>query len=788
MITIRNRTLLIVTVVIAVVTVLAPMAAIVITLIQYRGIPTWITEKQLEILFNGCVTLGAAGAAIFAVVPPLRQQFLSVFRGDRSAKDAEEQKVRNYLLKSMESTWVNKRLESSLRKRLLIELDKEERLDLVDYPWHLVLETRSKKKTMLPPGTRMVAVFERAGNCLLVLGEPGSGKTTMLIDLARSTLARAEKDQVEPIPVVLSLSSWSDSKQTIEDWVVSQLTSSLYKLNKNAAQRLVDQNNVLLLLDGLDEVAIDKRGACVKALNLFRQTSALTRIAICSRTSDYSSLATKLQIPNAILLQPLSKRQIYDYLEKLGPEVEGLLTAIKRSPVLLDIARTPLMLNLMTLTYEGTPAESIRVKYSTKGKANDLIDSYVRRMLERTRREKPYLDNKTIHWLSWLARIMWQKVFFIDQMQPFLLFGSSRLYFFILSSLMMLLAHLYIRLNLPLIGRIMGEHSFSYFSIVALYAFPALIGTATLNEAYKGIKAVESWNWAWEKARRRLLRVLIFSFSLILLIWLLIEFKPIIAGLLIESGTWGVLGAVVVVSYALFRKSRGIGWPNHRLFSFPWQRGKPIRLSFRDYLKRILLSSMLLYYVTVGIVPPLVADWIRQPHDNVWPNIVKTFQISAICELFFVPFFLFLSGLDMQESKEKILPNQGIWRSRKNAIKALLCTIPIGIIIFSVIDRISTGIWLPVFSGQSIDNRLLQMLVFSSTLSFFVSLVFGGFAWVQHYVLRVLLCIKGKTPLNYGKFLDFAIDRVLLRSVGGGYEFVHEYVRDYFASINDNEH
>jgi NACHT domain len=786
---IRHRRLLITTAVIAALTILGPLASITITFIQYKGVKlVWVTEKQLEILFNAGAALGALGAAIFAVVPPLRQQFLAVFKRDASAHDAEDQKVRHYLLKCVESTWVVKRLELSLHKRLIIELDKEESLDHVDYPWHLVLETKSKNKTILPPGTRIMSVFERSGNGLLMLGEPGSGKTTMLIDLARSAIARAEKDKAEPIPIVLSLSAWSDDKQTIEDWVVGQLTSSLYKLNKNAAQRLVEQNNLLLLLDGLDEVAINKRGDCVKALNRFRQTNALTRIAVCSRTSDYSSLATKLQMPNAVVLQPLSPRQVYDYLEKIGSEVEGLSLAIKKSPVLLDIAKSPLMLNLMTLTYRGLPAESIRVTYSNKGKANDLIHSYVLRMLERTRREKPYPDDQSMGWLSWLARVMWQKVFFIDQMQPFLLLDSSRFYFLSLSLLMMLVAHLYVRLNLPLINRFMGDNYFSELSLVALYGFPALMGTTTLHEAYKGIRVVESWNWSWEKARRWSLRVLILSMFLTLFIWLLIEFRPIIIGVLLDSSTYGLLGAIIVVCYALFLKRKGIGWPNYGLFGFPRRRSTPISLSSYEYLKRVFLYSMLIFYIVVGLGPPLLFDWMRHPHDQVWPNIVKTSQISGICGLFFVSFFLFLGGLNVQESKEKVLPNQGIWLSRRNAIKALILTLPVGIVIFSVMDRISTGSWLNVFSGDWLDRRLLQMLVFTLTLSFFVSLIFGGFAWIQHYVLRVILFMRGKTPLNYQRFLDFASDRVLLRKIGGGYEFVHEYVREYFESMNDKGH
>jgi hypothetical protein len=47
----------------------------------------------------------------------------------------------------------------------------------------------------------------------------------------------------------------------------------------------------------------------------------------------------------------------------------------------------------------------------------------------------------------------------------------------------------------------------------------------------------------------------------------------------------------------------------------------------------------------------------------------------------------------------------------------------------------------------------------------------GGDAYLQHYVLRILLWRNGYAPLNYIRFLDYAAERVFLRKVGGGYIF-----------------
>ena len=109
---------------------------------------------------------------------------------------------------------------------------------------------------------------------LLILGEPGSGKTTMLLELARHALACAERDPDEPIPVVFDLSSWTRREQPISEWLVEEFYAK-YGIPKGVAVDWIENNDLLLLLDGLDEVRLEQREACVQALNRFRQEHGL---------------------------------------------------------------------------------------------------------------------------------------------------------------------------------------------------------------------------------------------------------------------------------------------------------------------------------------------------------------------------------------------------------------------------------------------------------------------------------------------------------------------------------
>jgi predicted NACHT family NTPase len=70
----------------------------------------------------------------------------------------------------------------------------------------------------LPIGTQSVDVFDRAQGSLLILGAPGAGKTTTLLQLVTSLVQRAELDDRQPVPVVLSLATWLDDQPLPAGW------------------------------------------------------------------------------------------------------------------------------------------------------------------------------------------------------------------------------------------------------------------------------------------------------------------------------------------------------------------------------------------------------------------------------------------------------------------------------------------------------------------------------------------------------------------------------------------
>src|SRR5438552_6313140 len=82
------------------------------------------------------------------------------------------------------------------------------------------------------------------------------------------------------------LSSWATKQLSLEKWIVEELQSEKYQVPSQTAQDWVEHSQLLLLLDGLDEVASDALPACIKAVNHY-VAQANRSIVICCRTEEY---------------------------------------------------------------------------------------------------------------------------------------------------------------------------------------------------------------------------------------------------------------------------------------------------------------------------------------------------------------------------------------------------------------------------------------------------------------------------------------------------------------------
>lgn len=133
------------------------------------------------------------------------------------------------------------------------------------------------------------------------------------------------------------------------------------------------------------------------------------------------------------------------------------------------------------------------------------------------------------------------------------------------------------------------------------------------------------------------------------------------------------------------------------------------------------------------------------------------------------------SGLQARVLPIKTLANQGIRLSLKNAFAGgLLVAIAFGFL----------GAVVGSLLFLESEQVILAAAGFALVAGLFGGLWSGGVDWIHHFVLRLILGLRGSLPLRLARFLDYAADELhILQKVGGGYMFIHRSLLEYFAAL-----
>ena len=421
--------------------------------------------------------------------------------------DEQERQNRAVMLGRVRSVWLAGVLEESLHGGEIIDLGFAYRPAALGNSGLPSWQQASEYDYLLPLGTKIEDVFAAAERVLLVLGEPGAGKTTMLLQLVTHLLAAAETDDSCPIPAVFALSAYRDDRP-LADWLVDQLANN-YELPRRLAAQWIDAGRFVPLLDGLDEVDPALRPACAEAINAFRRQHPGVWLLVTARSRDYQTLATRLHMDKAIVLQPLTPEQIDTYLSRRGPRLVGLRESLAADQTLRELAQTPLMLSIMTLAYRRMPEP---VSSGDGGEMGDrlltstqLFDVYAERMARYRSKDMRFAPSDTIAWLTWLAKQLTREgkpTFFLEDMQPSWLAADDRPRLArsmrLLVFLMLVAAALPASFLAMVFGRWGAALALLLVGLVAA-AVPTLTGRFLLRARlpFQRIETVESLNWSW---------------------------------------------------------------------------------------------------------------------------------------------------------------------------------------------------------------------------------------------------------------------------------------------------
>lgn len=337
-----------------------------------------------------------------------------------SAEEKQEQRNRAALLGLVQRFWIEGVLHQSLHHQVLIELGMQARPDAVNHPWQNIVRLPNQAPQLIAPGQPISSVFDQANGRLLILGDPGGGKTTTLLTLAEQLIARAQVDETAPIPVVFQLSTWNAARLSLDKWLAEELKER-YKVPLKLGEVWAATGEILPLLDGLDEIGSSNkdRANYVEKINAYLGQSG-NQIVVCSRTAEYSSLGARLALDTGVEIQPLDVTQIDDYLARFGPPLAGLREAVVADRNLRELATSPLLLSVMALTYRNMPATSLSILEREEA-YQQLWADYVINRFQQLRADAPTKSFLLQTWLIWLARgmmIHYNQVFYFDRITP----------------------------------------------------------------------------------------------------------------------------------------------------------------------------------------------------------------------------------------------------------------------------------------------------------------------------------------------------------------------------------
>jgi hypothetical protein len=291
-------------------------------------------------------------------------------------------------------------------------------LDLYVYPKRIRIE-ESEIVKVIP----LIDVISRENKHLAILGQPGAGKTTSMKFLCQSIFFN---ESFFPnrfkYPILVKLREFNNNRSSDSSGIIieylfgllglkieeekSTIKNSLEHINRtkeNLVVEIMEKLNVLVIIDGFDEVAIKShRSIILDEIEFLSNKLEISKLIITSRTADYNFSSESISVYE---ICPLNDFQIEEFAKKWLGNQNGqkFIDAVRKSPY-NDTAIRPLTIAHLCAIYERIGKIPEKPKTVYKKIVNLLIEEWdEQRRIIRTSKYAMFEVDRKFEFLSNLA-------------------------------------------------------------------------------------------------------------------------------------------------------------------------------------------------------------------------------------------------------------------------------------------------------------------------------------------------------------------------------------------------